>query len=66
MEYSNLINLANIITNLIKDSNRCTGFVTGFVQFQIAEEAKIESLAKDILFSVSTWFCYGYPYVPPK
>lgn len=43
------INLVNIIINLIKDSTRYKGFVTGFVIFQIAEEAKTESLSRDIL-----------------
>lgn len=43
------INLVNIIINLIKDFTRYKGFVTGFVIFQIAEEAKTESLSRDIL-----------------
>lgn len=43
------INLVNIIINLIKDFTRYKGFVTSFVIFQIAEEAKTESLSRDIL-----------------
>lgn len=58
--------MANIIINLLEDSNRHRGFVTGFVLFQRAEEAKIESLATDTLFSVSPWFWYGYPMCHPN